>query len=155
MSIAIGPHLLGKRPFEFWTAIGLQHPAPQTAASWQSTERRRHRHWSRWAGGRHRHTWRNIDPGEGEDRSGPIRLNNSPRFLSEVSAATYAARLPVGSIRAYASSGVCRSSLKWGLARLYQSKYCMIDCLASVTESYVCRYSRSSFTDFHRRSTNT
>ena len=33
-------------------------------------------------------------------RSGPIRLHSSPRFLSEVSAATYAASLPVGSITA-------------------------------------------------------
>ena len=33
-------------------------------------------------------------------RSGPIRLNSSPRFLSGVSAATYAASLPVGSITA-------------------------------------------------------
>ena len=33
-------------------------------------------------------------------RSGPIRLHSSPRFLSGVSAATYAARLPVGSITA-------------------------------------------------------
>ena len=66
----------------------------------------------------------------------PIRLNSSLRFVSGVSAATYAASLPVGSsITAYASSGVCRSRLEWGLARLYQSKYCMIDCLASVTES--------------------
>ena len=68
-------------------------------------------------------------------RRGPIRLNSHPRFLSGVSAATYAASLPVGSITAYASSGVCRSRLEWGLARLYQSKYCIIDCLASVTES--------------------
>ena len=35
-----------------------------------------------------------------KDRSGPIRLHSSPRFLSEVSAATYAASLPVGSITA-------------------------------------------------------
>jgi hypothetical protein len=34
------------------------------------------------------------------NRSGPIRLHSSPRFLSEVSAATYAASLPVGSITA-------------------------------------------------------
>ena len=34
------------------------------------------------------------------ERSGPIRLHSSPRFLSEVSAATYAASLPVGSITA-------------------------------------------------------
>ena len=33
-------------------------------------------------------------------RSGPIRLNSRPRFLSGVSAATYAASLPVGSITA-------------------------------------------------------
>jgi uncharacterized protein len=33
-------------------------------------------------------------------RSGPIRLHSSPRFLSGVSAATYAASLPVGSITA-------------------------------------------------------
>ena len=34
------------------------------------------------------------------ERSGPIRLHSRPRFLSGVSAATYAARLPVGSITA-------------------------------------------------------
>jgi hypothetical protein len=41
-----------------------------------------------------------------------------------------------------------------GLARLYQSKHCMIDYLASATESYACKYTRSYFTDFHRHSTN-
>ena len=76
-----------------------------------------------------------LSPGFRTTRRGPIRLNSHPRFLSGVSAATYAASLPVGSITAYASSGVCRSRLEWGLARLYQSKYCIIDCLASVTES--------------------
>jgi hypothetical protein len=35
-----------------------------------------------------------------ELRSGPIRLHSSPRFLSGVSTATYAASLPVGSITA-------------------------------------------------------
>ena len=49
------------------------------------------------------------------DRSGPIPLNSRPSFSSGVSADAYAASLPVGSIPAYASSGVCLSRLECGL----------------------------------------
>ena len=48
-------------------------------------------------------------------RSGPIPLNSRPSFFSGVSADAYAASLPVGSITAYASSGVCLSRLECGL----------------------------------------
>jgi hypothetical protein len=70
-----------------------------------------------------------------KDRSGPICLNSSPRFLSGFSADSHAASLPVGSITAYASSGVCLPRLECGLDWLYQLRYCVIDVLASVTES--------------------
>ena len=76
-----------------------------------------------------------LKPRMTADRSGPIPLNSSPRFLSGVSADAHAASLPVGSITVYASSGVCLSRLECGLDWLYQSMYCMIDHLASLTES--------------------
>jgi len=46
-----------------------------------------------------------------------------------------AACLTVGSITAYASSGVLFFNFECGLDRLYQSRYCMIDLRASLTES--------------------
>ena len=54
-------------------------------------------------------------------RGGPIRLNSSLSFFSGVSADAPAASLPVGSITAYASSGVCLPRLECGLDWLYQS----------------------------------
>ena len=69
------------------------------------------------------------------NRSGPICLNSSPSFLSGFSADSHAASLSVGSITAYASSGVCLPRLECGLDWLYQLRYCVIDVLASVTES--------------------
>ncbi|HSL05878.1 MAG TPA: MOSC N-terminal beta barrel domain-containing protein, partial [Nitrospiraceae bacterium] len=45
---------------------------------------------------------------------GPIRLNSSPSFFSGFSADSYAASLTVGSITAYASSGVCLPRLECG-----------------------------------------
>ncbi len=68
-------------------------------------------------------------------RGGPIRLNSSASCISGVAADSHAASLPVGSITAYASSGVCLPRLECGLDWLYQPIYCVIDCLASVTES--------------------
>ena len=73
--------------------------------------------------------------GHHAERSGPIRLNSSPMFLSGFSADSHAASLPVGSITAYASSGVCLPRLECGLDWLYQPRYCLIEVLASVTES--------------------
>jgi hypothetical protein len=70
-----------------------------------------------------------------ELRGGPIRLNSSPSFLSGFSADYHAASLTVGSITAYASSGVFLSRLECGLDWLYQPIYCVIEILASVTES--------------------
>lgn len=85
---------------------------------------------------------RGIDPAymlknyiQSRDRSGPIRLNSGLSFLSGFSADFHAASLTVGSITAYASSGVFLPRLECGLDRLYQSMYCMIEVLASVTES--------------------
>lgn len=71
----------------------------------------------------------------GMQRSGSVRSDSSPDFLSGSSAESYAASLTVGSITAYASSGVFLIRLECGLARLYQSIYCIIEALAMVTES--------------------
>jgi hypothetical protein len=74
-----------------------------------------------------------------DDRLGaekrPHSFEHQPEFLNGFSPHSHAARLPVGNITAYASSGMFLPRLEYDLDRLYQSMYCIIDRLASVTES--------------------